>query len=661
MLKQSLVYIHAAGDEGNFVGCGAYIEQKLIVTCRHVWRDADEQAKAVFPHVKRNGVAAVSALELIDPCKALDADDPDVVLLRATDPPDGLTELQVARDEAYETGRASALARLPTRQTDREIPGEIGNHIDEKGRRAFSQPVATGYWLEKGSSGSPMFIGSGQQLAGLVSMAELGDEPQNATIREAYVVPGTIIWPFVRAVAERELGDRERAIQQALLKEHEASSALELVFEIARRSGGDAAATFEQALANALAAFEGGRKAIEAGTRGGNLGALVDDLLKKIADRTQLGDFAGGAAEADRAFAQWEMIEADRRADAVAAGVRILSEGARQDILRRDFHAAAKRYARIVELENRDSSRRFAALRAKRDEIYVEGRDRGLNASLEVAIELARVELEAAHDADERGAAANDLAIALTALGERESGTARLEEAVAAYRAALKERTRERVPLDWAQTQNNLGNALKLLGERESGTAQLEDAVTAFGAALEELTRERVPLDWATAENNLGLVFTLLGERESGIGRLEEAVAALKAALTERKRERVPLDWAATQINLGNAFVRLGEREGGTARLEEAVAAYRAALEEFTPERVPLYWATTQNNLGAALRTLGERESATARLEEAVTAFRAALQERTRERVPFDWAATQIQSRQCARKTRRAGERDGKA
>jgi hypothetical protein len=36
--------------------------------------------------------------------------------------------------------------------------------------------------------------------------------------------------------------------------------------------------------------------------------------------------------------------------------------------------------------------------------------------------------------------------------------TARLEEAVAAYRDALKERTRERVPLDWAGTQNNLGN-----------------------------------------------------------------------------------------------------------------------------------------------------------------------------------------------------------
>ena len=51
-------------------------------------------------------------------------------------------------------------------------------------------------------------------------------------------------------------------------------------------------------------------------------------------------------------------------------------------------------------------------------------------------------------------------------LGERESGTARLEQAVAAYTEALKERTRERVPLAWAATQNNLGQAIQILRER---------------------------------------------------------------------------------------------------------------------------------------------------------------------------------------------------
>ena len=36
-----------------------------------------------------------------------------------------------------------------------------------------------------------------------------------------------------------------------------------------------------------------------------------------------------------------------------------------------------------------------------------------------------------------------------------------IEEAIAAYRAALEELTQERVPLDWAMTQNNLGGALR--------------------------------------------------------------------------------------------------------------------------------------------------------------------------------------------------------
>ena len=69
-------------------------------------------------------------------------------------------------------------------------------------------------------------------------------------------------------------------------------------------------------------------------------------------------------------------------------------------------------------------------------------------------------------------------------LGARESGTAHLEEAVAAYRAALEERTRDRVPLDWAMTQMNLGTALETLGQRESGTAHLEEAVAALDACL---------------------------------------------------------------------------------------------------------------------------------------------------------------------------------
>ena len=45
-------------------------------------------------------------------------------------------------------------------------------------------------------------------------------------------------------------------------------------------------------------------------------------------------------------------------------------------------------------------------------------------------------------------------------LGERETGTASLEEAVAVCQEALKEQTRERAPLQWARTQHILGMTL---------------------------------------------------------------------------------------------------------------------------------------------------------------------------------------------------------
>jgi hypothetical protein len=81
----------------------------------------------------------------------------------------------------------------------------------------------------------------------------------------------------------------------------------------------------------------------------------------------------------------------------------------------------------------------------------------------------------------------------------RQGGAAHLN----AYRDALKEWTREHVPLDWAMAQNNLGTVLRTLGERESGTARLVEAVDAFRNALRTL-----------------------GERESGTGPMDGNRAA---------------------------------------------------------------------------------------------------------------------------------------
>jgi hypothetical protein len=109
---------------------------------------------------------------------------------------------------------------------------------------------------------------------------------------------------------------------------------------------------------------------------------------------------------------------------------------------------------------------------------------------------------------------------------------------------------------------------------------------------LEELTRDRVPLDWATTENNLGNVLGELGVRESGTDDLRAAVTAYQSALQERTRDRVPLDWAATENNLGYALDDLGVREQNATYLQDAVTDWNSSLSVFRNEPMPP-WATT--------------------------------------------------------------------
>jgi tetratricopeptide (TPR) repeat protein len=133
------------------------------------------------------------------------------------------------------------------------------------------------------------------------------------------------------------------------------------------------------------------------------------------------------------------------------------------------------------------------------------------------------------------------------------------------------------VPLDWARTQTGLGYALSKLGEQESGTARLEEAVAAYRAALEEMPRERVPLDWATTQTGLGNALSTLGEREGGTVRLEEAVEAYRDALRERTRDRVPLQWGRSIGNQGVTLMLLAERLDDAARARSAVQQIEVA------------------------------------------------------------------------------------
>ena len=354
---------------------------------------------------------------------------------------------------------------------------------------------------------------------------------------------------------------------------------------------------FAQAVVEVSSAVDIAIKIAKEGASGSS-DQLVDEVVKRIAEKTKDNDAAGATREAEEGFARWEKQEAERRTNATATGVALLEAALKTDLLRFDAGTAAGRVEKISLLQHEgDSTARLGVIRTWFAQFYVEGMDKGVNFSLEVAIAIARREIALAEGPDQHGAALGDLGLALTTLGGRENGTARLKEAIETHRAALQELSRESTPFDWAKEQNNLGNALSQLGDRESGTERYEEAIRAYRQALAASTREQAPLDWGLMENNLGAILYK-------VGKYDDAVAADRAAMEEWTRERVPLQWAMAQTNLALALAALGTK-GGTAKLEEAVAAYRLALEELTRQRVPMRWAQTMTGLGIVLQLLG--------------------------------------------------------
>ena len=192
-------------------------------------------------------------------------------------------------------------------------------------------------------------------------------------------------------------------------------------------------------------------------------------------------------------------------------------------------------------------------------------------------------------------------------LGSARAARQRLEEAVTAFREALKERTRERVPLDWAATQTNLGNALSALGERESGTARLEEAVARLSARrCRNSPASAARWTGHDPEQPRHRAFDAgrAGERHGAAGRGGHRLSAPRSRNEPASASRC--NWAATQNNLGTALAGLGARTGDPVKLAEARKAVDAAFEVFMQAGQEQYRSYFENRLSELDRQIAE-------------------------------------------------------
>jgi hypothetical protein len=167
---------------------------------------------------------------------------------------------------------------------------------------------------------------------------------------------------------------------------------------------------FDEAVVELKRAVEVAHDVIARGERGTNAEGFVEKVLSEIAEKTKRNDFDGGSRVVDDALADLDRREAEQRATRVA----LLEAGVRQDTLRRDAVAVAGRIKALVTAQQ--PAERPAWLPEFREQYktyYEDGKVRGINFSLSVAIELARLMLATARDRTERVTAANLLGIAV--------------------------------------------------------------------------------------------------------------------------------------------------------------------------------------------------------------------------------------------------------
>jgi tetratricopeptide (TPR) repeat protein len=80
-------------------------------------------------------------------------------------------------------------------------------------------------------------------------------------------------------------------------------------------------------------------------------------------------------------------------------------------------------------------------------------------------------------------------------------------------------------------TQNNLGTAYGCLSEHEDPVGNLRRAIEAYEEALRFRTPDIAPLDYAMIQNNLGTAYGRLSEHEDPVGNLRKAIEAYRGGL----------------------------------------------------------------------------------------------------------------------------------
>jgi tetratricopeptide (TPR) repeat protein len=563
MIEQSLVYIYTATPARRFVGCGALVEGGYVATCRHVWRMATENiaktqpgaALAVeieYPYSWEDSARVTTLGRMVDSCDGAPGPTPDLVLLMPDFIPHGLIPLILPPEHRFEVGDGYAFAGLrgldsnnPTAVQEVTVEGKIAVPLRSDGRRQFTGNNPGSYWTDRGSSGSPVFLNTGVQLAGILSLSETGEKSGKSPIHEAFVVPGTTI----RARVVRLIG------ATVARKQHLDIADLQPVL--------DALGVQDVPLADIpgrLTQFIVAARARAAEpVRESNEGADIDATI--VAARAKLGnlDTAGAQTVLQRKIAEIEETYRQRL-------IPLLEEKAAVEQLSYDYGAAKATLNHLLML---DPDRVWSWIEL--------GRLGVTTGSLGEAAAAFKAALAAAR----RTGGQRDESVALNEIGDVLVDQGNLPEALKSFRAShdIFQRLAQADPGN-AGWQRDLSVSYNKIGDVLVDQGNLPEALKSFRASHDIFDRlAQADPDNAGWQRDLSVSYERAGDVLKDQDNLPEALKSFRdgLAIAERLAQADPGN-AGWQRDLSVSYNKIGDVLVAQGNLPEALKSFRDGL-----------------------------------------------------------------------------------
>jgi tetratricopeptide (TPR) repeat protein len=457
--------------------------------------------------------------------------------------------LRLASHERFQVGRGYAIAGLvrdkPNTPRVAKIRGTISDLEDPDGRREFTGDNSNAYWFQPGSSGSPVFVDGGEQLAGIVSLSEKGANEGESRLHEAFVVPGTTIRTHVVRLKAAPFARDQ----------HISLSDLEPVLDALGAQNVPIAEIPARIAEFVTAARAHGAERVPASNDGEDIDATIAASRQKL----QVPDSAGA-----RAVLQAKIDE--ERETRARRLVPLLKERATVDRLAFDYESAKSAISEITTLTPDD----VWAWVELGDLWMITG---PLSCALSAYREAEGSARRAGHE--------RDLSVSYNKLGDVLVDQGNLPEALKTFRdgLAIAERLAQADPGN-AGWQRDLSVSLERVGDVLVAQGNLPEALKTFGDGL--VIRERLAQsDPGNAgwQRDLSVSYNKLGDVLVAHGNLPEALKTFRGglAIAERLAQADPGN-AGWQRDLSVSYNKIGDVLKAHGNLTEALKSFRDGL-----------------------------------------------------------------------------------